>query len=129
MGADAFRKAVEARALEAAVDCLADDVALHSPVLFRAFEGRDAVRAVLSAALNTLEDFRYTDVLDEGETAVLVFRARVDDKEVEGIDLLRFDEQGKIADFTVLMRPLSGLTAFSGRMAADPGLAEAVKAR
>ena len=99
------------------VDTLAPAVVFNSPVAFLPFEGRDAVGQVLGAVMETFEDFRYTDEL-EGDTAhALVFTARVGDKRVEGIDLLRFDGEGLIAEFTVLLRPLSGLVPFAQAMA------------
>ena len=114
--ADPFRAAVESRDLPAMIESLADTVVFHSPITFRPFEGRAAVGHVLGAVLETLEDFRYTDEL-AGETAhALVFEARVGDRSVQGIDLLRFDSAGKIDDFTVLVRPLSGAVALAEAM-------------
>lgn len=124
-----FRRAAEAKDLDAAVECMAEDIVLHSPVLFRPFEGKTAVRAVLSAALNTFEDFAYTGELSGDGTVGLLFRARVGDRELEGIDLLRLDAEGKIADFTVMIRPQSALNAFSAGMAADAGLMDAKERR
>jgi hypothetical protein len=66
--------------------------------------------------METFEDFRYTDEL-AGETAhALVFSARVGEKEIQGIDLLRFDGDGNIRDFTVLVRPLSATIALAEAM-------------
>jgi hypothetical protein len=110
----AFRAAVEARDHAAMVDALADDVRLHSPVAFRPFEGREAVSTLFAALLETFEDFRYTDELSSGDGVhALIFRARVGDKELEGLDLVRLDEDGLIDDFTVMVRPASGLMALA----------------
>src|SRR6266516_711849 len=98
MSVDAFRKAAEAKDLEAAIDCFTEDAQLHSPVLFRPFGGKPAIKVVLGTALSVLEDFRYTDELRADGAAVLVFRARVGEREVEGIDLLRLAPDGRIAD-------------------------------
>jgi hypothetical protein len=113
----AFRAAVEARDFEAAIDQLADDVTFNSPFAFRPFEGREAVAGVLRAVSETFEDFRYTDELaaDDG-THALIFTARVGDKQLEGIDLLRFGDDGLIEDFTVMVRPASGLMALGEAM-------------
>jgi SnoaL-like protein len=113
---DRFRAAVEARDHPAMVDSLARDVVFNSPVAFRPFDGREAVGAVLAAVMDTFEEFRYTDELDGDTAHALVFKARVGDKEIEGIDLLRFDEDGKIRDFTVLVRPLSAAIALAEAM-------------
>ena len=111
-----FRAAVEAGDVDAALATLADDVVFHSPAVFHPYEGRDTVGALLRLVFETFEDFRYTDELG-GETAhALVFEARVGDKQVQGIDLLRFDADGKIDDFTVLVRPLSATIALAEAM-------------
>ena len=110
-----FRRAAEAKDLELMTETLREDVVLHSPILFRGFEGRETVVAVLSQVTPVLEDFRYTDELAEGNTVVLRFKARVGDRELEGIDFLELDDDGKVADLTVFMRPLSAVTASTSR--------------
>ena len=109
----AFRTAVESQNLDGMIDALADDVVFHSPVTFKPFEGKAAVGMLLGVVFRTFEDFRYTDELDGDEVKALVFKARVGDKDVEGLDLLRFDAEGKIADFTVMVRPLSATMALA----------------
>jgi hypothetical protein len=113
MSHDEFRKAVEAKDLEAMGEALADDVVFHSPITFKPFEGRESVSMLLGVVFRTFEDFRYTDELDRDDVKALVFKARVGDKEIEGLDLLRIDGEGKIADFTVMVRPLSGAMALA----------------
>ena len=118
---DPFRDAVLRRDHAAMVDALAPGVVFNSPIAFKPFEGRDAVGQVLAAVMGTFEDFRYSDEL-AGETAhALVFEARVGDKQVLGIDLLRFDADGKIDDFTVMVRPLSAAIALAEAMGPKVG--------
>ena len=117
-----FRLAVEAKDLDAATLTLREDVVLHSPILFRGFEGREVVMQVLTHVAATLEDFRYTDELADEGTVVLRFKARVGDRELEGIDFLELDEQGQVKELTVFMRPMSALTAFNEQMAARLGV-------
>ena len=113
---DRFRDAVLSGDHSGMVDALAPEVVFNSPVAFLPFEGKDAVGEVLGAVMETFEDFRYTDEL-EGTTAhALVFSARVGSKDLQGIDLLRFDDEGKIRDFTVLVRPLSATIALAEAM-------------
>ena len=120
MSSDAFRKAVEAFDLEAAVACLSPDVVLHSPVTFKPFEGRDAVRALFSILFKTFEDFRYVgEFHGENGSAVLHFRTRVGDREVEGIDMITPGDGGLIEDFTVMVRPLSAVTALRDAIGAQ----------
>lgn len=113
-----FRVAAESADIALLTETLSEDVVLHSPVLFRGFEGREIVSQVLTFVEATLEDFRYTDELAEGDTVVLRFRAKVGERELEGIDFIELDDDGKVAELTVFMRPLSALTAFNERMAA-----------
>jgi hypothetical protein len=108
-----FRTAVEAGDLEGMVDALAEDVVFHSPITFKPFEGRAAVSMLLGVVFRTFEDFRYTDELDGDVLKALVFQARVGDKQIEGLDLLRFNADGKIEDFTVMVRPLSAAMALA----------------
>jgi SnoaL-like protein len=117
-----FRRAAEAKDLELLTETLREDVELHSPVLFRGFEGRDVVTAVLTHVAATLEDLTYVDELHEGSTVALRFKARVGDRELEGIDFLELDEEGRVAVLTVFMRPMSALTAFNERMAERLGV-------
>jgi hypothetical protein len=111
-----FRRAAEGKDLELLAETLREDVELHSPVLFRGFEGREMVTAVLTHVAATLEDLTYTDELREAGTVALRFKARVGDRELEGIDFLELDEEGRVAVLTVFMRPLSALNAFNEQM-------------
>jgi SnoaL-like domain len=118
-----FRDAIERRDLDGVVATLADDVVLHSPVSFKPFEGREAVVQLFEILLRTFEDFRYTDDLPGEEVHAMIFRARIGDREVEGLDLIRSGPDGRIADFTVMVRPLTGVVALAE--AVGPQLAAA----
>ena len=88
----------------------------RSPAVFRPYEGRDAVAMLLTAVSEVFEDFHYTDQLETGETAMLAFTARVGTRALDGIDLLRFNDQRRICEMAVYIRPLSGLTALAEAM-------------
>jgi hypothetical protein len=118
-----FRAAVEAKDFNAALALFADDATLDSPVAFKPFTGIDQVGFVLRAVAETFEDFRYTDEFEGEGKAALVFRARVGDRELEGLDLFRFDAEGRIVELTVMVRPLSGVVALAE--AVGPKLAPA----
>jgi SnoaL-like domain len=115
--AASFRAAVERGDVEAAAQLLAPDIVFHSPVTFHPFVGRDTVSGLLGLVAQTFEDFRYTDELEADGAHALIFRASVGGRELEGIDLLRFDADGLISDFSVMLRPLSGLLPFAEAMA------------
>jgi SnoaL-like domain len=125
MSAAAFRAAVEAGDLGAAHELFAQDIVFHSPITFHPFIGRETVTQLLGLVEQTFEDFRYTDELQVDGAHALIFRASVEGRELEGMDLLRFDDDGLIADFTVMLRPLSGLMPFAqamGEKVAQAGL-------
>jgi hypothetical protein len=111
-----FRRAAESKDIALLAETLREDVVLHSPVLFRGFEGRDTVSVVLTHVAATLENFSYTDELAEGDTVVLRFKATVGDRELEGIDFLELDPDGRVRELTVFMRPFSALNAFNEQM-------------
>jgi SnoaL-like domain len=107
---------VESADLDAAGELLAPEIVFHSPVTFHPFTGRDTVRRLLGEVIQVFEDFRYTDEIAAGDLHALIFRAQVGDREIEGLDLLRIGADGLIADFTVMLRPLSGLLPFAQAM-------------
>ncbi len=111
-----FRRGAESKDLELIRESLAEDVVLHSPILFRGFEGREVTLVVLSHVSEVFEDFQYIDELAEEGRLVLRFRANVGDKQLEGIDYLELDGDGKVTELTVFLRPLSAVNAFNERM-------------
>ncbi|WP_431773876.1 nuclear transport factor 2 family protein [Streptomyces cucumeris] len=130
--ADRFRAAVENGDRAALEDLFTEDIRFYSPVKFTPFEGRPMVLGLFGVLLRTFEDFRYVGHFDgTAETssdgavlpsAVLLFRATVNGKEIHGIDLLQFDEEGRIREFTVMVRPQSavqtlGAAVFAGLVA------------
>lgn len=116
-----FRAAAEDRDLAAAIELLAPDIRFVSPVRFTPMEGVAEVEALLSILMRTFEDFRYVGELrGEAETSgdgrpaeahALIFRAAVAGKQIHGVDLLQLDQEGRIKELTVMIRPLSALTA------------------
>jgi hypothetical protein len=113
-----FRAAVESGNMASAVALLAEDVVFESPIVHRRYRGRDQVAPVLLAVGTVFEDFRYTAEFGSEDGHVLRFAARVDDRDLDGVDILTVDEQGRITDFAVMVRPYSAATALRVRMAA-----------
>ncbi len=112
-----FERAVEARDPDEMVAALAPDVTFRSPVVFAPYEGRDAVMVVLGAVLEVFEDFRYVHRLEADGAVALIFKARVGDRELDGLDLLQLDEDGLVTELTVMVRPISGINALAAAMA------------
>jgi hypothetical protein len=113
-----FRVAVEADDLTAAFDLLHDDVVFRSPAVYAPYHGKAAVAHLLLHAKATLEGLTYVDELHGEHSVALIFTARVGDKDVEGLDHLTLDADGRITHFRVMIRPLSGLIATAQTMAA-----------
>ncbi|GAB0108095.1 nuclear transport factor 2 family protein [Nocardia sp. JMUB6875] len=116
-----FRKAVEARD-EAAIEALlADNVVFTSPVAFKPYPGKAITAAILRGVLRVFEDFRYIKEIGAENAAdhALVFETTVAGKRITGCDFLHFDADGKIDEFMVMVRPLSGAQALAEAMAAQ----------
>jgi ketosteroid isomerase-like protein len=105
-----LRIAMERGDLAGVLDTFAPDAVLRSPLTSRlAFSGRKQIEAVMGVVIEVFEDLRYTDQLVCGDRAVLVASARVGGKELEMVDHLRLDEQGKIRELTVFFRPFPAI--------------------
>jgi limonene-1,2-epoxide hydrolase len=116
-----FRRAIEARDLDAAVALMRDDVVFRSPAVFKPYHGREAVRRLLEAVMAVFEDFHYTREIgaEDASDHALVFEARVGDKQIEGCDFTQLDGDGAISEFTVMVRPMSGMLALAEAMKAQ----------
>ncbi|MCC3770075.1 nuclear transport factor 2 family protein [Streptomyces sp. UNOC14_S4] len=130
--ADRFRAAVDNRDLTALDPLFTEDVRFYSPVKFTPFEGKPMVLGLFGVLLRTFEDFRYIGRYDgtsetsadgtEAPSAVLLFRATVEGRQIHGMDLLHLDDEGLIKEFTVMVRPQSavrtlGEAVFAGLVA------------
>jgi hypothetical protein len=119
-----FRTAVEDGNVDQIPELFHEHAVFRSPVLFKPYEGRDQVLKVLRAAERVLgigERFRYVHQLEDpnDRVAMLEFATEVDGKQVEGIDKLTFDEDGRITELKVLIRPASALQVVGARMAEE----------
>lgn len=104
---------------------LADEVTFHSPVVHTPQRGKAITAAYLAAALQVLgnDSFRYVREVVGERDAVLEFEVELDGVHVNGVDLIRWDEAGRIVDFKVMVRPLKAVNALHQKMAAALGLA------
>ena len=104
--------------LQALPTLLDPQAVFRSPMAHTPYPGAPVVTMILNTVFNVFEDFRYHRELAtaDGLNVVLEFSAKVAGKELKGIDMIRFDEQGKIVEFEVMVRPLSGLQALGEEM-------------
>jgi hypothetical protein len=116
-----FRKAVEDRDVPALEALLAENVVFTSPVAFKPYEGKAITAAILRGVMRVFEDFSYVREIanPDGRDHALVFTATVNGKRIQGCDFLHFDEDGRIDDFTVMVRPLSAAQALAEAMGAQ----------
>ncbi len=122
-----MREAFTARDLDQMEAALADEVVLRSPIFSVPFEGKAEVLRLFAALYETLGEMEY--VLDEGgDPAVFAWRTDIDGEPLEGVDLVRYDGDGKIREVTVFMRPLRGIAAFADAMAPRLGESRARQA-
>lgn len=100
-------------------ELIADDAVFHSPVVHTPQEGREKVLMYLTAAGRVFGNgtFRYVRELVDGPEACLEFTCEMDGLTVNGIDLIRFDLEGRIVDFKVMVRPLKAIDIVWKKMA------------
>nr|WP_090346243.1 nuclear transport factor 2 family protein [Mycolicibacterium malmesburyense]CRL78818.1 NADH:flavin oxidoreductase [Mycolicibacterium malmesburyense] len=115
-----FRRAVEAADLDAMMALCRDDVVFRSPVVFTPYRGKEALRQILAAVMEVFDDFGYVREIGapDAQDHALVFQAKVGDKDVEGCDFIRTDEDGAISELTVMVRPLSATLTLAEMMKA-----------
>lgn len=118
MKSDAFKRAAEAKDFSQISELFTEDVTFKSPVVFKPYEGPEALAMLLGAVVQVFEGFRYVEQVETGDTAVLMFEANVGDKAVQGVDILRFADDGRVREMIVLVRPMSGMHALADRMKA-----------
>jgi hypothetical protein len=106
-------------------ELLAEDVVFYSPVVFTPQRGKEITTRYLEAATLSLAGdaaddperaFRYTKQLLAGDTAVLEFETSLQGKYVNGVDIIRCDDAGRIVEFRVMMRPLQAIQAVHEEM-------------
>ena len=111
-----FAEAVLADDFDAGLATLADDIEFRSPAVHKPYHGKETVEVILRTVATVFENFRYTNEWRDGSTTILFFEANVGDRELQGIDILEENDDGKVAKLTVMIRPLSGLQAVSETM-------------
>src|SRR5262245_65104825 len=113
-----WHRMVEALDLSEVASLCAPDAVFRSPVAHTPYEGAPLVAQFLQQAMQVFSDFAYhrTFYCDD-HSVVLEFSARVGDKALKGIDMIRFAADGRMADFEVMVRPASGLQALGAEMA------------
>ena len=108
---------------------LADDIVFYSPVVFTPQEGKDLAKLYLMAAGNTFggddakmsgdlgdSSFKYTKEVLSVNQAILEFETTIEGKYVNGVDIITFNDEGKISEFKVMIRPLQAVNIIHMQM-------------
>ena len=117
---DTWHRVLKERNVQALDTLLAPDAVFHSPVVHTPQAGRAITKAYLAAALQVLgnESFRYVREVRQGRDAVLEFELELEGIHMNGVDMIRWNEQGQITDFKVMVRPLKAINLLHQKMAA-----------
>ena len=99
-------------------EILDDSCVFTSPIVFKPIEGKEMSKLYLMGAGQTfdMERFRYVRELVDGLDTVLEFETYIDDISVNGVDIIRWNEEGRITDFKVMIRPLQAIGALQKKM-------------
>ena len=119
----AWHRMIAAGDLTGLAALLHPDAVFRSPMAFKPYPGAATVALILNTVFGVFEGFAYHRELasDDGLSAVLEFSAEVNGKQLKGIDLIRFDADGRITDFEVMVRPMSRLAALGEEMSKRVG--------
>ncbi len=98
-------------------EIMAEKVKFHSPFVWKPKEGKQAAIVLLTTVAEVFQDFAYIRQLVAGNHLALEFEARIGDLSLRGIDLIELNDEGKIVDFEVMVRPANGLQALGMEMA------------
>lgn len=116
VGLEKWHEFVSNRNEQTLEEALSDNIIFHSPFVWKPKHGKLAAMQVLTNVVQVFQDFTYHRYFFSETGATLEFSAKVGDLTVKGVDLLEFDEDGKIKDFEVLVRPANGLQALGAEM-------------
>ena len=113
-----WHKMLESGDMHILDELLADDIVFHSPVAYKPYSGKQIVTFILVNVIQVFENFTYHREFytENKQCVVLEFSANIEEKLLKGVDMIRFNEQGKIIDFEVMIRPKSGLEALAIQM-------------
>lgn len=113
-----WHRMIDSQDLSRLPELLHPQPVFRSPMAYKPYESAAAVSLILNTVVTVFEGFSYHRQLAsaDGLNVVLEFSARVGDRQLKGVDVIRFDEAGLITDFEVMVRPMSGLQALGEEM-------------
>lgn len=117
---DKWHAMIERKDFGALESIVHPDAVFRSPMAFHPYGPAPALLLALRTVITILEKFTYDRqfVTDDGKSVVLEFSAAVGDKALKGIDMIRFDDEGRIVEFEVMIQPFNALQALGAEMGA-----------
>ncbi len=107
---------VETRNAEILDELLAENIQFHSPFVWKPKDGKQITTMILKTVTQVFEDFRYVrEILDDKNWA-LEFEAKIGELNLRGVDLIQLNDEGKITDFEVMIRPANTLHTLGTEM-------------
>lgn len=115
----AWHKVVKTADTEGLKNLLAEDAVFHSPVVHTPQRGKKLVFLYLAAAFQVFgnESFRYVREVVQGDHTILEFEVTIDDILVNGVDMITWNDENRIVDFKVMIRPLKAINLIHQKMA------------
>lgn len=113
-----WHKVIKTDNLELLNDIIADNAIFSSPVVFKPMEGKEITMMYLNAAGESfnMEKFEYTKEIHDGMNSVLEFETYIDEISVNGVDMIEWNEDGKICNFKVMIRPYKAVQKVQEKM-------------
>lgn len=114
-----WHELIRSRNLSDLDQLLAEEVVFYSPVVYKAQAGKMLTMLYLYAAFEVFlnDSFRYVRQVSGPRDAVLEFQVEIDGIEVNGVDMLKWDDEGRIVEFKVMVRPLKAINLIHQKMA------------
>ena len=113
-----WHEVIESDDLKMLDEIIADDAVFSSPVVFKPMEGKEITMMYLHAAGQSfnMEKFKYTREIHDDMNSVLEFETYIDDISVNGVDMIEWNEDGKICNFKVMIRPFKAVQKVQEKM-------------
>ena len=115
---DSWHTVFKSQELDKLDKIIADNAVFTSPVVFKPMEGKEITKMYLFAAGQSfnMDKFKYIREVHDGTNSVLEFEAFIDDISVNGVDMIKWNNEGKIVDFKVMIRPLKAVQKVQEKM-------------
>ena len=115
---ETWHKVFKSQELDKLDEIISDNAVFTSHVVYKPMEGKKITKMYLFAAGQSfnMDKFKYIREIDDGLNSVLEFETYIDDISVNGVDMIRWDDEGKIVDFKVMIRPLKAMHKVQEKM-------------